>query len=364
LVNSGFGGIQQYLQKNNPNYTAGQSTLDTLLLQGTPKALESIQSGGKALTGLEDPFNASVAQNDAFAQSAAQKTAQESQDVTSALQGVGTNLTNNLNTKTQGDVQKLTSLQSKLADDMSKNDAIALKNDLEASGVPKDVLQTLLERLSAEGTYKVPLSQNGELVKGSPTDFNLANEASPEDYANSAAWASLTGQQMPLDQANAAQAGKAPAVSPDVTSFLNNAQGIIGEKDRGLLQAPSNALSNAAQLVGAQDIIANPGDGPSGQSIANAFIQAIQRNGPENAPAANAAYDQALKQFALLGGRQTDTAVSGLYQFLTRMAPILGRNDFGQPADGLTPPSDPTSPGIIAPFTGEGQTPKLYSGNV
>lgn len=213
------GGIEQLVRSQEKNPTLGMENLDTLLLQGTPSAVQPIResiSGGRALDdylkGITGTENAAIqdakAKNDA-ARAAVQQTFvngpnavvpsldKSISDRVAASQKQSADANIALQKLYAGDTLTPAELELLGMDSGALNQIVSAEQYLKPYGVDQDILPTF---------------QTG--AKG-PAEFTAANVATPEEYANYAALAELLGPSAGtlLKPENAGMAGTAPGAT-------------------------------------------------------------------------------------------------------------------------------------------------------
>lgn len=241
LVNS-TGGLQTYFQGQNPNATKGGNILDTVLLQGTPEAYETVKSAAQPFNTLADYLSGAVNTADAGVQNAKDTAQGISQGLQNQFTGPGgvvptwqqtleDELTGARNTATTrlGDVQNAfkgtvggitlpngyIAAPSQVSDqalaDMgltrSEYTSIANKANTLARGVP-----------NTGSNYDMsPMDLMAYLTAQNPeVNITPTNTPTAEEYAKDAALAQLTGGNPNLTDVS--QAGKANLDLSDVNT--------------------------------------------------------------------------------------------------------------------------------------------------
>lgn len=93
-----YPGLSQYLQNNiETNPTQGQNTLDTVLLQGSPTAVKTVQDAAQPFQNLPTYLAKTASAQDAAIQAAQQAAPATAQSAKAALTGAEKNLQGNLN---------------------------------------------------------------------------------------------------------------------------------------------------------------------------------------------------------------------------------------------------------------------------
>lgn len=227
-----------------PTYTTGQKSLDNLLVQNAPGVGAKVQGLGNEAAQLSSQANKSQGDLDALAtmnKSATQDTANNSkQYLTDA------------NSKLQTGLQDEFAKAQKAQQTGYSDEVNAFQN---RSWTPAELRSLGLS--PDDRTYGIdPLKY---LTQGAtPT---MAQVASPEEYARSAALAQLAGDGSTsyLDQNSASQAGTAASpYSFDTSGFQSAATARKAALDQQIAQAPDNFPSLLAQYLAT---IKNPSGG-------------------------------------------------------------------------------------------------------
>lgn len=224
-------GLQSYLSKDNPNYTLGQSTLDSVLLNGNPDAVNTIQSAATPFSSLPGYLTSAVTAGN----TAVQNAQQQAQAAKAAAQAAMTTQQGNIT----GRVNSENAAAVKQAQDY--NAAVQAAQAKVAKDVPlANQLQSIMQQFGAnwagaQPTYLDPSKISiPNQVMGLPT---AAETSTGTDYSDIAALQALSGgnYSAPLDQATAGQAGtfKAPGAvdSSQLDSALQQLQSFILSPD-------------------------------------------------------------------------------------------------------------------------------------
>lgn len=241
-------GIQTYLRSSGRNPTQGENVLDSVLLQGNPEAISTVQNAAAPFNTLGDYLTQSASFADKKASAAptiAQESAKYASDKFNGPQGVIPTFQQGLTTKAQQEEAKRSAYNTDLSGAYSKASGAdsALKAFLGATG------------LSVSNPFGSVLG-----MSPSATPASTTNVASANDYAIDAALNQLMGNQDFLPDSLTNQAGSYVAPSgtiPDVGNLsvdaaraAANATNAWATTHRsGADQARTNQVLGPAQLA-------------------------------------------------------------------------------------------------------------------
>jgi len=214
-----------------PTASQGVNQLDTLLLGGSPEAMQTIQSAADPYATLTDYLNQqnqTIQQGITTGQTEAQNAAQAANDAFLGTNGVATNFNTGLQNQLTAAQQAAANQNAAISQALMQENVTP--EQLQALGMTADQWTALKDQLN--------LAQNSRTVSSNPnrnqvtvntgtSDIQLptwltqqdpyaaitmANEATNPEYARSAALQTLLGSKYnaPLNQADIAQAGTAP----------------------------------------------------------------------------------------------------------------------------------------------------------
>jgi len=266
------GGQQQILSDQFGVYGQGNKNLDQALLSQS-SANPQLQDLTKQFGGVQDYLNAASA-NVSNAATQGQKTTQNTATATqNALANNLPNFQQNLAAKTSAAQTAATNQINQLNTDVSSGKLDQLSTDLQAAGVsPADVksITDYLTQYQKEGLSPPNITT---LIGNPNTQITQANVATPQDYANAAAWQQLTGVNYGpvLNQSNASEAGTGTLAQQGVNSqaLENYLKTGVGANDQSLINSTPDLktvlpdISNATQ----------------GAQMAQRYIDAFTRNG-------------------------------------------------------------------------------------
>lgn len=257
----------------SPNSTTGNVTLDSLLLSQVPGAYSQIQSAVAPAANLQGYLTQQAGTADAALQAAIA----QDQAATQAAQGAGNtyvqNLTDSLNQQVAADQATAGNLNAQVLADLKSQNLTpadlatlgvdpeqwsALQNEIQLELHPATVYSQATPGQSfptASGQYQatpvaVPVDLDSYLTQQGPAGaITAANVASTQNYADLAALQELMGtaapQNVPLQAANASQAGTVPSNlnSFDYSTAMNTISG-----DHAAAVAAAQAWANQMQL--------------------------------------------------------------------------------------------------------------------
>ena len=276
-------GLQSYFSQNaGPNATQASNTLDALLLSGNPQSQQTIQTAANQFKNLTPQFQQAVTTADQ-AVPAAQQAAVQAQQY---AQGQFNPFVQNFGTQLQ------TGLTAAQQQEQTYNQNL---NNYLAQIQPVQQQANIFSGATGVGFGDVnnPYANLSQITQ----PVTMAQFATPQQYAEAAALQQLGGQgiQVPLNQADIAQAGTAPNIptlsnlgtsglaQEYVNSLLNqgtaaglggnNAPGIL----KGLVFTPQNLQKMQIQPTPQQTALYN---------LAN-YLQGIDPNGVTTIPQSN-----------------------------------------------------------------------------
>jgi hypothetical protein len=236
---SSSGGQQGLLQQlvGNPQYTQGESGLDTLLLgQSNSPALQAAKRN--ALT-LQGQTNSAITGAAAQGQ---QNTAQAQQFGTALQNQLGQTVTNENNqlqqAATNDQNQRNQQYQSALADLQSGN---VNQNEAQLLGLTQG--ENVYNVLNGNGATGLGSSSAAQFLQENPLAANISNTANAQQYAQMQALQSLAGQYAPSN----AQAAFQNFQNPGQASAFQNSQALIGNQ-AGLQNAINAAATNYGSI--------------------------------------------------------------------------------------------------------------------
>lgn len=221
-------GLQAYLSQGNPNYTQGQSTLDSVLLNGNPDAVSTIQAAATPYANLPGYLSSAVTAGN----NAVQTAQQNAQSTKAAAQGAFQT--------SQGTVNDRIAAEEAAALKQSQdyNAAVNAAKAKVATDVPlANSLQGIMQQYGAgfQGGAAAPWLDGSHIsIPNSVVPLPTAGSvASGQDYSDIAALQQLSGSPVtsPIDpsQANLAGTYKAPGAvdSSQLDSALQALQNFI-----------------------------------------------------------------------------------------------------------------------------------------
>lgn len=278
------------------NQTSGDTTLDALLLSGTPGAYKQITDAVAPAANLPGQLTAGTTAADQALQTAIA----QDQATTAAATAAPQTYASNLNTYLQTGVNNATTggaaTNARILQDLTAN--TPTQADLTALGISAADWATLSNEMAGAASAGVPISLAAYLSQTTPGGVTPANLASSTQYSDVAALQNILGGNAPVEpisNVTANQAGTAP------TSF--NKFNLSDAEKAASNNATVKALEQAAQATADQAAYANqqynidhfggtsPGDfnayiGSLNAQIANlnAQIKAILGNSPGYVP--------------------------------------------------------------------------------
>lgn len=237
LVNSPSG-MQTYFRNNsNANPTAGDTLLDTVLLQGSPDAYKQVQAAAQPFTGLADYLSNQTGIANQGVTAAQQAAAAAPGQAQAALNAP-------LNTIGQSLQKSLTGAQG--AFNTYNTDVGQLQSSAQ------DINSAIQQYLAANPNIKIAGRNDflapWENLQNATTAPTLANIANPSDFANLQALQTLAGPNyslnMPVDLSQASQAGTFN-LPQDLQAAINNQAVPQAMKDE--LGAISGQITSAFQ---------------------------------------------------------------------------------------------------------------------
>jgi hypothetical protein len=242
------GGLGTYLGNNmgSPDTTEGMKTLDTALLMGNPGAQQAIKGAAAPYQNLTNYLGrqtqaANKNVSDVKANQTAQSQALQNQFLgeKGVIPTYEQNFTNQLG---QARTNAATNTQDMIGRILVGN---GTPEDLATLGLPGT--QPMNELLYGPvNSLKSDFNQNFDLKnyftnQNPEVEITPANFANPQDYANAAALAQLTGQDLGgfLNQANVGQAGTAPKTLAnfDYQKASNEASTALNQQDNATLNS-------------------------------------------------------------------------------------------------------------------------------
>lgn len=190
-------GLQTYLQGTETNPTQGENTLDSVLLNQSPAAIQQVQQAAAPFAQLPGYLSGNVTSADANAANAQTQAQQASQAAQDAFTGTG------------GVVPTWeTALQNNFTND--QNEVNQANAQIAAGNSAATPLEQAYQTYLAQGGYGFsnPIES---LINQAPVAMpTQAQAASSSDYAEQAALQQLLGSEFtgPLNSANASQAGQ------------------------------------------------------------------------------------------------------------------------------------------------------------
>lgn len=235
LVNS-TGGLQTYFQGQNPNATKGGNILDTVLLQGTPEAYQTVKSAAQPFNTLPDYLSGAVNTADTGVQNAKDTAQGISQGLQNQFTGTGgviptfqqtladelTGARNTANTRL-GDVRNALNgivnnvkigpghaiaMPSNVSDQALQDMGLTRQQYTDIASKQNTLAYRTDPQLGAGNPVVTPTDLMTYLTAQNP-DVNItsANTPTSDEYAKDAALAQLTGGNPNLTDVS--QAGKA-----------------------------------------------------------------------------------------------------------------------------------------------------------
>jgi hypothetical protein len=219
-----------------PTATQGDTTLDALLLSGTPGAYSQIQNAVAPAANLQNQLAAGTTQADTSLQNAIAQDQSTTAAATAAPQTYANNLTsylqNAVNQATQGD----TAQNAQILQDLQNNTPTPA--DLQTLGVTADQWATLSSQMAADTT--APINLASYLTQTAP-NATAQNIATPTQYADVAALQNILGGNAPVEPITSATANEAgTALTPSQLNSLN-----IGQAEIDTQTAPLVAQAQA-----------------------------------------------------------------------------------------------------------------------
>lgn len=237
-------GLQSYLSQGNPNYTQGQSTLDSVLLNGNPDAVSTIQAAATPYANLPSYLSSAVTSGDAAVQTAQQN----AQATKTAAQNAMTTAQGTVN----GRINSEEAAAVKQAQDY--NAAVQAAQSAVATEVPQaNSLQDIMNQFGASWMGAKPTYLDPSKISIPNSVIGLPNAgavASGQDYSDVSALEQLAGQPFtaPIDPSQSSQAGtwQAPGAvdSSQLTSALKALQQFILSPDGNNINVGSSANLN------------------------------------------------------------------------------------------------------------------------
>lgn len=222
-------GLQSYLSQGNPNYTQGQSTLDSVLLNGNPDAVSTVTAAAQPFTNLPGYLQSAVTAGNTAAQTG-QTNAQAAK--TAAQAAMGTAVTG-LNTGVQGE---MTAAQ-KAAQDYNASVQQQQQEVADTTNLLNQFPQLLAQYGASVNGTPYPVAPTSFAPRNiTPLSMTPANVASSHDYATAAALEALSGNgvSLPIDQSTVSQAG---TYSTPATPGIDDLNGAITAAQQWAAQA-------------------------------------------------------------------------------------------------------------------------------
>lgn len=269
------GGFQSYLhQRGGRNTTAGQDLLDSVLLQGSPQAIQMINQAASPFEGLTSYLSDQTAQANQgaqAAQTAAQQSSTEARNkLTGAEEGFGANLQNKLGAAKSGYEHQVSQLENLIATLSKPLDQVA--GSYWGTAIDPR-LQGAIGGMQTYNTWNpaeaapLPLASNYLSSTNAPTAPTLPDIATADDAALGQALAMLSGGSYtsPVSQAGNYQPFQQPTINSEKLSgglydlVANLHPTFTGAIDPGgALTGYNSALAKLRDYLG----IVLPGDPP------------------------------------------------------------------------------------------------------
>ena len=265
------------------NASTGDTTLDAILLSQTPAAAQTLQAAAAPAANLQSYLNTEAGAADTALQNSIASDQATTQAATQASDQYVSNLTTTLNNAVATAQAAALQGNDSILQDLQNNTLTPA--DQATLGITNDQLAGLETQLQLAETPQAVISQGaGQYEGNAPTqNINLlaylnqqdpnaaitaANTATPQEYSDLAALENMMGseapQNVPLQAANASQAGTAPTVlginSFNTTGALNAAINAAAT-DKSVEQAYLNALQSGSDQshaeAAAQNVASN-----------------------------------------------------------------------------------------------------------
>ena len=195
------------------NATTGDTTLDALLLSGTPSAYAPIQAAIAPAANLQQNLTAGANTADQALQAAIAADQAATASAQAAPQTYATNLTNYLQGVISGTEPGITAQNAQIMSDLAAN--TPTQADLTALGVTPEQWTALSSEMQQTAGYGVPITLSNYLTQTAP-NITTAEAATPTQYADIAALQNILGSNAPIEpisSVNAGQAGQFPTLA-------------------------------------------------------------------------------------------------------------------------------------------------------
>lgn len=267
------GGRQQLLQDVFGVYGQGNKGLDQTLLQNS-SAYTGVAPLAQSFQSVNDYLKAAANQTNQQATQGQATTQATKAGATGALAGNLTAFQNQINAETAAAKADLQAKADRYAKDFASGDALTIAKDLRElktdPNAPYYPIQDYLQALNQDYGVRPDISNYNNFNPAG--QVTAANVATPEEYANAAAYQKLTGEDYSgiLNPANATQAGTYKNLgSFDTQGLRNYLQGQVQQRDKEVLSGVN--LIPAMQSLGT--------DAKAGEKLANQYIDIFKRNG-------------------------------------------------------------------------------------
>lgn len=275
------GGRENLIGNQFGVYGAGNKGLDQAILQQAPQ-YGQIQELAPQFAGLNDYLTQQATGVNAAATAAKTASEEAKAKTQGAFTGKLTDFQSQLMAKTQTAQQEAQKVADKYNLDLSQGNEDQVVADLKSAGASDKDLQSIRDYMTAlTDLYK------GQITPSQITSFNPAtyitpeNVATPEDYANAAAYQKLTGTDYSgiLNPASVAQAGTAPTAAgsmkpADIQQYL---QKNVATHDQELI-AHAKDPNAVAQYLGLPSLNGyERTDTANGYKTAQYLIDSIRR---------------------------------------------------------------------------------------
>lgn len=248
------GGQQQLLHDNFGVYGQGNQGLDQTLLQNS-NAYPTVESQAKEFGTIPDYLSGKAQSVDTAATKAATDTAAAKQQTQGAFANNLTNFQNTINGKVTAAQTAAQTSADKVKSDLAAGNTQAIVADLKNANLPPDQIASIQSYLhNYHLDYGTSPDASSTYTFNPATDITAANVASPEDYANAAAYGKLTGTDYSgvLNPTDAAKAGTAPQASTGLNGqkISDYLKGALSTQDKNLLAKPVNVAQDLGTTAG------------------------------------------------------------------------------------------------------------------
>lgn len=267
------GGREQLLQDQFGVYGQGNKGLDQTLLQNS-SSYPTVPGLAKDFKSVQDYLTAAAANTNTAANNAAATTAATKAAATTPFANNLTNFQNQINSETAAAKADLQAKADKYAKDFAAGDADTISKDLRElktdPNAPYYPINDYLKALNKDYGVNPDISNYNNFNPAG--QVTAANVATPEEYANAAAYQKLTGTDYSgiLNPANASQAGTYKDLGKfDTQGLVNYLKGQVGQRDKEVLSGVNMAptLKSLGSNVDA------------GTKLAQQYIDIFNRNG-------------------------------------------------------------------------------------